>query len=103
MKHGMAAPNVPVNIERKKKLTHLMNLIQKNDREQALEYIFTPEFQTKLQAVLDVKDQITQIKSHYQALHDTNIHLAKQLAEYQIELDNIKKSFLSAKGGSEDS
>lgn len=79
-----------------------MNLIQKNDREQALEYIFTPEFQTKLQKVLDVKEQIVQIKSHYQALHDTNIYLAKQLAEYQIELDNIKKSFLSAKEGSED-
>lgn len=102
MKHGMAVQNVPVHIERKKKLIHLMNLILNNDREEALEYIFTPEFQTKLQAVLDVKEQIAQIKSQYQALHDTNIRLAKELVEYQIELEDMKKSFLSQKGGSEE-
>ncbi len=83
-------------------MIHLMNLILNNDREEALEYIFTPEFQTKLQAVLDVKEQIAQIKSQYQALHDTNIRLAKELVEYQIELEDMKKSFLSQKGGSEE-
>ena len=79
-----------------------MNLIQKNDREQALEYIFTPEFQTKLQDVLDLKAQVSKMKDDYQNLQKTNTHLSKKLAEYQTELDEIKKSFLSTKGGSED-
>ena len=79
-----------------------MNLIQKNDREQALEYIFTPEFQTKLQDVLDLKAQVSKMKDDYQNLQKSNIHLSNKLEEYQTELDEIKKSFLSEKGGSED-
>lgn len=79
-----------------------MNLIQKNDREQALEYIFTPEFQAKLQDVLDLKAQVGKLNSDYQTLQNTNTYLSKKLAEYQTELNKIKKSFLSAKGGSED-
>ena len=79
-----------------------MNLIQRNDREQALEYIFTPEFQTKLQDVLDLKEQVAKAKNDYKSLQNTNTHLSKKLAEYQTELDEIKKSFLSTKGGSED-
>ena len=57
-----------------------MNLIQKNDREQALEYIFTPEFQTKLQDVLDLKAQVAKMKDDYQNLQKTNTHLSKKLA-----------------------
>lgn len=79
-----------------------MNLIQKNDREQALEYIFTPEFQTKLQDVLDLKVQVSKMKDDYQNLQKSNTHLSDKLEEYQTELDEIKKSFLSEKGGSED-
>lgn len=79
-----------------------MNLIQKNDREQALEYIFTPEFQTKLQDVLDLKAQVSKMKDDYQNLQKSNTHLSNKLEEYQTELDEIKKSFLSTKGGSED-
>lgn len=79
-----------------------MNLIQKNDREQALEYIFTPEFQTKLQDVLDLKAQVSKMKDDYQNLQESNTHLSNKLEEYQTELDEIKKSFLSEKGGSED-
>ncbi len=79
-----------------------MNLIQKNDREQALEYIFTPEFQTKLQDVLDLKAQVAKMKDDYQNLQKPNTHLSNKLEEYQTELDEIKKSFLSTKGGSED-
>lgn len=79
-----------------------MNLIQKNDREQALEYIFTPEFQTKLQDVLDLKAQVSKMKDDYQNLQKSNTHLSNKLEEYQTELDEIKKSFLSGKGGSED-
>ena len=79
-----------------------MNLIQKNDREQALEYIFTPEFQTKLQDVLDLKAQVAKMKDDYQNLQKSNTHLSNKLEEYQTELDEIKKSFLSEKGGSED-
>lgn len=79
-----------------------MNLIQKNDREQALEYIFTPEFQTKLQDVLDLKVQVSKMKDDYQNLQKSNTHLSNKLEEYQTELDEIKKSFLSEKGGSED-
>lgn len=98
----MAVQNVLEHIERKKKLIHLMNLIQKNDREQALEYIFTPEFQTKLQDVLDLKAQVSKMKDDYQNLQKSNTHLSNKLEEYQTELDEIKKSFLSEKGGSED-
>ena len=79
-----------------------MNLIQKNDREQALEYIFTPEFQTKLQDVLDLKAQVAKMKDDYQNPQKSNTHLSNKLEEYQTELDEIKKSFLSTKGGSED-
>lgn len=79
-----------------------MNLIQKNDREQALEYIFTPEFQTKLQDVLDLKAQVSKMKDDYQNLQKSNTHLSNKLEEYQTEFDEIKKSFLSEKGGSED-
>lgn len=79
-----------------------MNLIQKNDREQALEYIFTPEFQTKLQDVLDLKAQVSKMKDDYQNLQKSNTHLSNKLEEYQTELNEIKKSFLSEKGGSED-
>jgi predicted nuclease with TOPRIM domain len=98
----MAVQNVLEHIERKKNLIHLMNLIQKNDREQALEYIFTPEFQTKLQDVLDLKAQVAKMKDDYQNLQKSNTHLSNKLEEYQTELDEIKKSFLSTKGGSED-
>lgn len=79
-----------------------MNLYRRMIENRALEYIFTPEFQTKLQDVLDLKAQVAKMKDDYQNLQKSNTHLSNKLEEYQTELDEIKKSFLSTKGGSED-
>lgn len=95
MKHGMVAQNVQEIIERKKIVTYLMTLIQANRKDEALEYIFTPDFQSRLTDMLNVVEQVHQMQDDFQALSTVNQKMKEQLSQYQSELEELKQSFLS--------
>lgn len=76
-------------------MTYLMTLIQENRKDEALEYIFTPDFQTRLTDMLNVIEQVHQMQDDFQALSTVNQKMKEQLSQYQSELEELKQSFLS--------